>query len=713
MKIALAYNLRTEETPEQAERYRREEVDRLVDALEELDHEVVELEVSGRPGDIVDRLIETRPELVFNVAEGKEALGPGREAYCPALFEQMSIPYTGSGPSLLQVDLDKRLTEKLMSAHGINVPRGVVLTSDQPELPEDMPLPLFIKPNYEGTSKGIYQDSVVEDRDDAQKLVNELLEKFPDGIEVEQFIRGREITVPFLEEIDEKLLDIVEHDFSGARGEHDIYDYELKQTDEGVEMVCPADLEYDEKNSILEASQRALEIMPCHDLGRVDFRLAEDGTPYFLEVNPLPRLMPDGSLTIAAKKRGMDYPQIMDCVIRSASKRYGLTPTSRTTVEGTQAPGAGGEDQKRGDCREMGINVGRFQRGRWNAITDVEGIHVGHVSHEEDDVPDPVEPEETSCVRTGITAVVPEFTDLFNNHLVSGGFVLNGVGDVSGMTQAMEWGWLETPILLTNTMSLGHVHSGVIRHLIKKHPELGRKIDVVIPVVAETDDSFLNDVRIPSNTADDTVKVIENATGGPVEQGSVGGGTGMITFDFAGGIGSSSRRVPGEESEYTIGVLVQSNFGKMRNLTVDGAVVGRELNTLFPQDIRQGEIYGSIIVVVATDAPLLTAQLNRLAKRAALGLGRVGSFAASTSGEIVFAFSTANRSSREAKEQSATLNLEFVSDPHINPLYEATVECTEEAVLNSMFCSNGQTGRMGRYAPACPIDRIKQMLHSR
>jgi L-aminopeptidase/D-esterase-like protein len=166
----------------------------------------------------------------------------------------------------------------------------------------------------------------------------------------------------------------------------------------------------------------------------------------------------------------------------------------------------------------------------------------------------------------------------------------------------------------------------------------------------------------------------------------------------------------GEDGEYTVGVLVQSNFGKMRNLTVDGAVVGRELDPLFPRDIRQGEIYGSIIVVVATDAPLLTAQLNRLSKRAALGLGRVGSFAASTSGEIVFAFSTANRSSREAKEQSAKLSLEFVSDLHINPLYEATVECTEEAVLNSMFCSDGQTGRKNRYAPACPIGRIKQML---
>ncbi len=703
MKIALAYNLRTEETPEQAERYRREEVDRLVDALEELDHEVVELEVSGRPGDIVDRLIETRPELVFNVAEGKEALGPGREAYCPALFEQMSIPYTGSGPSLMQVDLDKRLTEKLMSAHGINVPRGVVLTSDQPELPEDMPLPLFIKPNYEGTSKGIEQNSVVQTRDEAHELINELLEKFPEGLEAEQYIEGRELTVPFLEAWPGKLLDVMEHDFSGARGEHDIYDYELKQTDEGVEMLCPAPLEADQRATVMDQAARVLKYSRCRDLGRFDFRLDDEGKCWFLEINPLPRLMPDGSLIIVAKDKGLSYPEILQYVIRSAARRYGIALTPNVQVN-TSRP-------DRAPCREHGLTVGRFATGPNNAITDVEDVAVGHVTQIRDHAKDPADPSQETCIRTGVTAVVPGSTDLFNNHLVAGGFVLNGIGEVSGLTQAMEWGWLETPILLTNTMSVGQIHAGIIQHMIQMHPELGRKIDVTIPLVAETDDSFLNDVRILANGPHQAAEAIDAATPGPVEQGSVGGGTGMISFDFAGGIGTSSRKLPSKDGGHTIGVLVQSNFGKMRNLTVDGAVVGRQLDDMFPYDIRQGKQYGSVIVVVATDAPLLSAQLSRLSKRAALGLGRVGSFAASTSGEIVFAFSTANRTSRKAKESVDLMNLQFVTDPQINPLYEAVIECTEEAVLNSMFCSSGQTGRQGRIAPALPIETVVDLLN--
>jgi L-aminopeptidase/D-esterase-like protein len=193
--------------------------------------------------------------------------------------------------------------------------------------------------------------------------------------------------------------------------------------------------------------------------------------------------------------------------------------------------------------------------------------------------------------------------------------------------------------------------------MVDKHPELGRKVDVVIPLVAETNDAFLNDVRIHSNTPEQAIAAIENARGGHVEQGSVGGGTGMITFDFAGGIGTSSRALPAENGGYTVGVPVQSNFGNMRNLTIEGPVVGALLGDLFPREIRQGQSYGSVIVLVATDAPLLPSQLSRLPKRAALGLGRVGSFAAATSGEIVFAFSTGKCTSRIAKEERPTVTL--------------------------------------------------------
>jgi L-aminopeptidase/D-esterase-like protein len=246
--------------------------------------------------------------------------------------------------------------------------------------------------------------------------------------------------------------------------------------------------------------------------------------------------------------------------------------------------------------------------------------------------------------------------------------------------------------------------------MMERHPELGRKLSVVIPLIGETDDSFLNDVRLASNTPENAIEAIRNATDGPVQQGSVGGGTGMISFDFAGGIGSASRVLTRRKGGYTVGVLVQSNFGKMRNLTVEGQVVGKELDDLYPRDGRRLMDRGSVIVIVATDAPLLSTQLDRVAKRAALGLGRVGSYASSTSGEIVFAFSTGNKASREAKEKTRHLNLTFVTDEHVNPLYEATVEATEEAVLNAMFCSAGQNGRSGRRAPPVPTDAVLEII---
>jgi L-aminopeptidase/D-esterase-like protein len=393
-------------------------------------------------------------------------------------------------------------------------------------------------------------------------------------------------------------------------------------------------------------------------------------------------------------------------VIRSAARRFGIPCTTRRSV-------AARVEEGRPTCRELGISIGRFTPGTWNAITDVAEIHVGHVTHIRDDMPiDEPEREKTS-VRTGITAIVPRTGHLFHNHLVAGGFVLNGIGEMSWLTQAMEWGWLETPVLLTNTMSVGLVHTGIIRHMIMEHPELGRQIDVIIPLVGETNDAFLNDVRVLVNTPEEAMKAIQAARSGPVEQGSVGGGTGMISFDFAGGIGTSSRVLPKEYGAYIVGVLVQSNFGKMHNLTIDGAVVGRELDALYPHEGRRGKSYGSVIVVIATDAPLLSAQLSRLAKRSALGLGRVGSYAATTSGEIIFAFSTGNRTARETKEQARTLNLSFLSDDHVNLLYEAVIEATEEAILNAIFCSGGMTGRKGRFAPPLPAGTIQELLFYR
>ena len=365
--------------------------------------------------------------------------------------------------------------------------------------------------------------------------------------------------------------------------------------------------------------------------------------------------------------------------------------------------------EKRKGIRELGLTVGRFKSGKYNAITDVYGVRVGHSTIIEDGVRIP-RTKDFSSVRTGITAILPAYDSLLDRLFVAGGFVLNGIGEMTGFTQVMEWGWLETPILLTNTMSIGQVHSGVISHISSKYPGLGRDSDVIIPVIGETDDSFLNDVRISRISEQDVIRAIETARSGYVKQGSVGAGTGMTTFDFAGGVGSSSRILAPEDGGYTIGVLVLSNFGKMRNLTIDGAVVGRELDPLFPQEGRREYSYGSIIVVVATDAPLLNSQLNRLSKRAALGLGRVGSYAASTSGEIIISFSVGNKLYRKERNKFKHQSIRFINDAHINPLYEAVIEATEEAVLNAIFYSKGVKGRMGHYSPPIPYNEVVRII---
>jgi L-aminopeptidase/D-esterase-like protein len=344
-----------------------------------------------------------------------------------------------------------------------------------------------------------------------------------------------------------------------------------------------------------------------------------------------------------------------------------------------------------------------------NAITDVKGVRVGHVTRTEDAAPLPGT-SETTRVRTGVTAVLPGSGNPFRRRVVASGFVLNGVGEMAGLTQALEWGYIETPIVLTNSMSVGRVLNGVVAHMVAGNPEIGTHEDVVLPLVGETDDSFLNDTRVGLATGRDAQQAIKAARSGAVAQGSVGAGTGMISFDFAGGIGTSSRCFEIEGRTFTVGTLVLSNFGRMRNLTIDGRVVGRDLDPLFDSSVRRENSYGSVIVVVATDVPLLASQLGRIAKRAALGLGRVGSHAASTSGEIVVTFSTANRVPRSSSQPSRFRTLRFVADAHINTLYEAAIEATEESVLNAMFCSDGMDGREDRFAPAIPQDAVLELL---
>jgi D-aminopeptidase len=354
--------------------------------------------------------------------------------------------------------------------------------------------------------------------------------------------------------------------------------------------------------------------------------------------------------------------------------------------------------------RQLGFSVGRFPAGPKNAITDVPDVRVGHTTLIEGEGPLVVG---EGPVRTGVTAIVPG-REIFNERVVAGSFVLNGAGEVSGLTQVQEWGLLETPILLTNTMSVGKVSDAAVKWMTRHFPGIGSDYDVIIPLVGECDDSWLNDAVGRHVRSEHVYRAIEQASSGPVPEGSVGAGTGMVTCDFKAGIGTSSRRVPAEDEDHTLGVLVQSNFGVMRSLKVNGAPLGELLAPEYEGAEKRIRNAGSIICIVATDAPLLSSQITRLCKRAALGIGRVGSFAAHGSGEIIIGFSTANKVPRETS--GMTTKLEVLLDPACDGLYEAVVECTEEAIVNALCMAEDMRGQSDHFAPALPLDRLAATL---
>jgi D-aminopeptidase len=348
---------------------------------------------------------------------------------------------------------------------------------------------------------------------------------------------------------------------------------------------------------------------------------------------------------------------------------------------------------RRRRARALGIRIGRYKPGRHNAITDVKGVRVGHATIVEKNA------------RTGVTAILPN-KDIYHRRVIGSGFVLNGAGEVSGLTQVMEWGLIETPILLTNTMSVGRVSDAAVNWMLRRHEGIGKEHDVVIPVVGECDDSWLNEVRGRHIKQRHVFDALDLAVDGRVPEGSVGGGTGMITCDFKAGIGTSSRHLPDFEGEYVVGVLVQSNFGRMDDLRIDGVPVGQILAPKFESLAKRYHSYGSIIAVVATDAPLLTHQLARLAKRVALGIGRSGSYAAHGSGEIVIAFSVANLIPRQTHKMVA--RTKFLLDDRVNALYIAAIEATEEAILNALCMAEDMEGVAGHFCPALPLaDTVK------
>jgi len=345
--------------------------------------------------------------------------------------------------------------------------------------------------------------------------------------------------------------------------------------------------------------------------------------------------------------------------------------------------------------RDLGISIGAFPTGPFNAITDVSGVCVGHASISE------------GAARTGVTAILPSDGDVFMQRVAAGAFILNGAGEMSGLIQVVEWGLLETPILLTNTLSVGLVSAATVDHVVQRYPGIGHIHDVIIPLVGECDDSHLNDIIGGHVTPSMVFEALDGARTGPVQEGNVGGGTGMVSFDFKGGIGTSSRHVMDYHGDHTLGILVMSNVGRMEDLRVDGVPVGRVLRPRWQQGPRR-PIFGSIIVVLATDAPLSSHQIQRVCKRVALGIGRVGSYAAHGSGEIVIGFSTANRLPRVDPPPIQTITT--FADRFIDPIYQAAIECTEEAMLNAMCMAESMVGVRGNEVHAVPLDELADIF---
>jgi D-aminopeptidase len=347
--------------------------------------------------------------------------------------------------------------------------------------------------------------------------------------------------------------------------------------------------------------------------------------------------------------------------------------------------------------RDHGVRIGALEPGAANSIADVAGVSVGHVTVIRDE-PDP--PEGRGIARSGVTAVVPApLASLHAEPMAAGTAVLNGVGELTGSLEIAEWGVLATPVYLTATMSVGRVYDGAVAAAVAADPKVGVD-DVLIPVVGECDDSWLNDARVVQVEADDVSRAVADAdAAGQVVEGAVGAGTGMVCLGWKGGIGSSSRLTA---AGHTLGVLVLANFGVAEELRVDGVPVGRHLA---PAGAERGPA-GSCIAVVATDAPLGSAQLTRVARRAGLGLARTGSVAHHASGEIFVAFSTTTRAAPGSPPASG------LPDAGLDPLFQATVEATEEAVLNALWRAESTTGRNGRVVERLPHEPVLGLLEA-
>ncbi len=363
--------------------------------------------------------------------------------------------------------------------------------------------------------------------------------------------------------------------------------------------------------------------------------------------------------------------------------------------------------------RELGVAIGTLEPGPNDAITDVDGVLVGHTTLIAGDGPLVIG---RGPVRTGVTVIVPS-TSIRSEPLFAGCHRLNGNGELTGLEWIRESGMLTTPVAITNTHSVGVVRDALIAYDVRTR----RTGDVrwSLPVVGETWDGLLNDVNGQHVKPEHLFAAMDTASSGPVAEGSVGGGTGMVCHEFKGGIGTASRRVP---SGFTVGVLVQANYGVRSRLRVDGVPVGDALPTSdIPSPWEQERHVGpppgagSIIVIVATDAPLLPNQCDRLAQRAGLGIGRMGGAGYNSSGDLFLCFSTGNAGAlpdpdAERGEGPVSRSVERLSDAHIDPLFDAVIEATEESILNALLGAQTMTGRDGITAHALPPDRLVEIM---
>jgi len=354
--------------------------------------------------------------------------------------------------------------------------------------------------------------------------------------------------------------------------------------------------------------------------------------------------------------------------------------------------------QVRPRARDLGVPFDG-STGQFNAITDVKGVEVGYTTL--------ISSSGKKAVRTGVTAILPQGKN-YVGRFFGGWYSLNGNGEMTGTTWLEESGAFGGPVMITNTHSVGVVRDAVIEWGTRRSTKTGYSGDFSLPVVAETWDGFLNDINGFHVKKEHVFRALDSAKTGAISEGNIGGGTGMIAHGFKGGTGTSSRVLTKENGGYTVGVLVQANYGSRRLMKIAGAPIGREIADIMPTEGKADADSGSIIVVVATNAPLLPHQLKRIVTRASLGIGLMGGIGGNSSGDIFMAFSTANAT--EASKENALANVIMIPNEWINPIFEATVQATEEAIVNALVAAETMTGYNGNTVYSLPHDRLREVL---